>query len=78
MTSKNHSVPTDTVLPHVIYQNLAEAIDWLTNAFGFQEHYRYGHGPSGAQMWADNAAIQVRQARDGQGHRASWALERSR
>ena len=35
MTSKNRSVPVDTVLPHVIYQNLGEAMAWLTRAFGF-------------------------------------------
>ncbi len=66
MTSKNRSVPVDTVLPHVIYQNLGEAMAWLTRAFGFEEYYRYGDGPSGGQMWAAKAAIQVRQAREGQ------------
>lgn len=66
MTSKNHSVPVDTVLPHVNYQNLGEAILWLTKAFGFREHYRYGAGPSGRQMWAGNAVIQERQAAGGQ------------
>jgi len=67
MTSKNRSAPADTVLPHVNYQNLAEAMAWLTRAFGFHEHYVYGDGPSGGQMWATaKAAIQVRQARSGQ------------
>jgi len=66
MTSKNRSVPADMVLPHVSYQNLVEAIAWLTDAFGFQEYYRYGDGPSGGQMWAGKAAIQVRQADKGQ------------
>ena len=66
MTLKNRSVPADTVLPHVNYESLAVAIAWLTRAFGFQEYYRYGDGPSGGQMWAGKAAIQVRQARDGQ------------
>ena len=66
MASKNRSVPVETVLPHVNYQNLGEAMAWLTRAFGFQEYYRYGDGPSGGQMWAGRAAIQVRQARSGQ------------
>ena len=66
MTPQNRSVPADTVLPHVHYQNLAEAIAWLTNAFGFQEYYRYGNGPAGGQMWVGKAAIQVRQVRDGE------------
>jgi len=66
MTAKNRSVPADTLLPHVTYQNLGEAMAWLTKAFGFQEYYRYGDGPGGAQMWAEKAAIQIRQAREGQ------------
>lgn len=66
MPAKNRSVPVDTVLPHVIYQNLEEAIAWLTRAFGFQEYYRYGDGPRGGQMWAGKAAIQVNQADEGQ------------
>lgn len=45
---------------------MGEAIAWLTRALGFQEYYRYGDGPSGAQIWAGKAAIQVRQARNGQ------------
>jgi hypothetical protein len=32
---KNRSVPTDIVLPHVVYQNISEAITWLTETFGF-------------------------------------------
>jgi len=65
MTTKNRSVPTNIVLPHVHYQNLGEAIAWLTRVFGFREYYRYGDGPAGGQMWAGKAAIQVRQARGG-------------
>lgn len=65
MVTKNRSVPVDAVLPHVAYQSLAEAIEWLTRVFGFREHYRYGEGPSGAQMWAGTAAIQLEQADGG-------------
>ena len=62
----NRSVPVNTVLPHVTYQNLGEAIAWLTRVFGFEEYYRYGEGPRGGQMFAGDAAIQVNQARDGE------------
>ena len=62
MALQNRSVPVDTVLPHVNYQSLAQAMIWLTRAFGFEEYYRYGDGPSGGQMWAGKGAIQVRQA----------------
>jgi uncharacterized glyoxalase superfamily protein PhnB len=63
MTLKNRSVAADDVLPHIVYQNLSEAITWPIRVFGFAEHYRYGDGPQGAQMSAGRAAIQVRQAR---------------
>jgi hypothetical protein len=39
---KNRSVPADIVLPNITYQNVADALMWLTKAFGFPEHYRYG------------------------------------
>lgn len=57
----NRSVPTDTVLPHVAYRNVAEAIAWLSNAFGFAGHYHYGNPISGAQVRAGNAWIMLKQ-----------------
>ncbi len=66
MSTENRSVPVDTVLPHVVYQNLPEAIAWLNRAFGFEEYYRYGDPPAGGQLRAAKAVIQVRQARDAQ------------
>lgn len=49
---KNRSVPTNAVLPHIVYENVAEAIEWLTRVFGFREHFRYGDPtqPQGAQI----------------------------
>lgn len=61
---KNRSVPVDTVLPHIIYRNLPAAMEWLSNVFGFREHYRYGE-PNGAQMHLGNAYIMVRSTRPG-------------
>jgi uncharacterized glyoxalase superfamily protein PhnB len=61
----NRSVPTNTILPHVIYQDLPAAIDWLTRTFGFTEHYRYGDPISGAQMHLGNAWIMVSQTKPG-------------
>jgi len=66
MAAGNRSVPVDAVLPHVVYQNLPQALAWLNRAFGFEEHYRYGDPPAGAQIRAGRAAIQARQARAGQ------------
>ena len=64
---QNRSVPTDTVLPHVIYQNLADALAWLSTTFGFSEHYRYGEPVSGAQVHLGNAYIMVTGPRSGDG-----------
>jgi uncharacterized glyoxalase superfamily protein PhnB len=65
----NRSVPTDTVLPHLTYQNVADALAWLTTTFGFTEHYRYGEEDgriSGAQLHLGDAWIMLRSARAGE------------
>jgi len=65
---KNRSVPTDTVLPHVVYQDVAASIAWLSKTFGFIEHYRHGDpaGPvNGAQMHLGNAWIMLTRVRPG-------------
>jgi uncharacterized glyoxalase superfamily protein PhnB/predicted enzyme related to lactoylglutathione lyase len=65
----NRSAPTDTLLPHVIYRDVAGAIVWLTKTFGFSEHYRYGEPDgaiSGAQMYLGNAWIMLKRARPGE------------
>jgi uncharacterized glyoxalase superfamily protein PhnB len=62
---RNRSVPVDTVLPHVIYQNLPDALAWLTRTFGFTEHYHYGEPLSGAQVYLGNAYIMLKAARPG-------------
>ncbi|SDX58079.1 VOC family protein [Paenibacillus sp. CF384] len=37
----NRSVPTNQVLPHLYYENVAEALTWVNQTFGFQEHFRF-------------------------------------
>lgn len=63
----NRSVPTDTVLPHLVYQDVVEAAAWLSKAFGFSEHYRYGEPADGAQMRLGNAWFMLRKAREDEG-----------
>ncbi len=58
-------MPSATVLPHVTYQDVSEAIAWLARVFGFCEHYRYGEPISGAQIYLGNAWIQLRLAGHG-------------
>src|SRR5882724_11948377 len=64
---KNRSVPADVILPHITYQNIAAAMVWLTKAFGFTEHYRYGEPGriDGAQMHLGGAWIMLNSARPG-------------
>ena len=58
---RNRSVPVDNILPHVVYKNLPEAINWL-GSLGFVEHYRYGDPLSGAQVLLGGAVIMLKQA----------------
>ena len=68
---KNRSVPADVILPHVVYEDLPAAIDWLTHVFGFSERYRYGEPVQGAQLHLGEAYIMVRTARGAQRSPAS-------
>ena len=72
---KNRSVPVDTVLPHITYRNLAQAIEWLTTTFGFVEHFRYGDPVQGAQLYIGNAFIMVNSARLGRSSPAELGSE---
>jgi len=64
---ENRSVPPNTILPHVVYQDVIQAIAWLAKTFGFREHYRYGDPANGAQLHLGNAWIMLRQAAAGRG-----------
>jgi uncharacterized glyoxalase superfamily protein PhnB len=64
----NRSVPADIVLPHIVYEDVARAVEWLSRIFGFTEHYRYGEpgGPvSGAQVYLGKCYIMLKAARPG-------------
>jgi uncharacterized glyoxalase superfamily protein PhnB len=63
----NRSVPTNIILPHIVYRDVVAAIAWLNKTFGFVEHYRYGDPANGAQMHLGDAWIMLRQARPGNG-----------
>jgi uncharacterized glyoxalase superfamily protein PhnB len=64
---QNRSVPTDVLLSHIVYQDVAAALTWLGKTFGFREHYRYGDpaSPSGAQLHLGKAVIMIRGTRPG-------------
>jgi len=63
----NRSVPTNVLVAHVVYRDVAEAIAWLSPAFGFAEHFRYGNPshPSGAQMRFGDAVFMITEVRPG-------------
>ncbi|HEY1423446.1 MAG TPA: VOC family protein [Candidatus Acidoferrum sp.] len=74
---KNRSVPTDTILPHVMYRDVGAALTWLTQTFGFVEHYRYGQPINGAQLHLGSAWIMIAQAREGEaGAGSTWSPPR--
>jgi hypothetical protein len=40
----NRSMPLSTVTPVLVYPDLAKAVDWLCDAFGFTERLRINEG----------------------------------
>jgi uncharacterized glyoxalase superfamily protein PhnB len=64
----NRSVPVDTILPHLVYEDVGGALAWLTKVFGFKEHFRYGEpggAVQGAQMHLGDAWIMLAVSRPG-------------
>jgi uncharacterized glyoxalase superfamily protein PhnB len=55
----NRSVPTTTLIPHIVYRSLPDACAWLTRVFGFTEHFRYGDPVSGMQLHLGDAYIMI-------------------
>ena len=50
------------MVAHAVYQDLPEALAWLTRVFGFQEHFRYGQrefGMEGVQVFAGKAVLML-------------------
>jgi uncharacterized glyoxalase superfamily protein PhnB len=41
---ENQSAPSATVVPILVYADVAKAVAWLCNAFGFVERLRVEHG----------------------------------
>ena len=53
-------MPIDTLIAHVYYRDLEEAVAWLTRVFGFVEQFRYGSPIGGAQLRAANAWVMLK------------------
>jgi uncharacterized glyoxalase superfamily protein PhnB len=52
----NRSVPAASVIPVLAYADVAEASDWLCNAFGFRERLRIG-GHRAQLVFGEGAVI---------------------
>lgn len=61
----NRSVPTATLIPHLVYRNVPNACEWLARVFGFAEHFRYGDPVSGVQMYLGDAFVMLSGPREG-------------
>lgn len=58
---ENRTMPSCSVMPELVYEDVEEAIEWLCGAFGFVERWRAaGHR---AQLRVGDGAIVVRERR---------------
>ena len=65
----NRSAPAGTIVPSLIYNDVAGAIDWLCDVFGFKERLRAGEdGKVGhAQLAIGQGGVMLGASRIGQG-----------
>ena len=60
----NRSIPSDTVIPVLVYPDVREAVEWLTNAFGFEERLQIGENHRSQMRFGDGAVIVADVRRD--------------
>jgi uncharacterized glyoxalase superfamily protein PhnB len=53
----NRSIPSDVVIPVLIYPDVREAVDWLGEAFGFEERLQIGESHRSQLRFGDGAVI---------------------
>jgi uncharacterized glyoxalase superfamily protein PhnB len=58
---ENRSMPAATVIPVLVYEDVAEAIEWLCDTFGFRERLRIGDHR--AQLMIGDGAVVVTERR---------------
>jgi uncharacterized glyoxalase superfamily protein PhnB len=61
----NRSMPSSTVIPELVYDDVAEAVAWLCDTFGFAVRWRAGSHR--AQLAFGDGAIVVTEQRTGTG-----------
>ena len=67
---ENRSIPSATVIPVLVYEDVAEAVEWLSDAFGFVERLRIGDHRS--QLTIGDGAMVVAGRRVSSG---SWSSD---
>jgi uncharacterized glyoxalase superfamily protein PhnB len=58
---QNRSIPASTVIPVLVYEDVAEAVEWLSDTFGFAERLRIG--THRVQMRVGDGAVVVAERR---------------
>jgi uncharacterized glyoxalase superfamily protein PhnB len=53
----NSSMPSSTVIPVLIYEDVAEAVEWLCDAFGFTVRWRAGDHRAQLGVGSDGAVV---------------------
>ena len=53
----NHSIPSSTIIPVLIYPDVSQAVAWLSAAFGFVERVRIGENHRAQLRFGDGAVI---------------------
>jgi uncharacterized glyoxalase superfamily protein PhnB len=62
---RNRSVPSDSVVPHIVYRDPVEACEWVSRVFGFRENFRYGDPVSGVQVLFGQVCVMLHRANPG-------------
>ena len=60
----NRSIPSDVVVPVLVYPDVREAVQWLTQAFGFQERLEIPENHRSQLRFGDGAVILADVRRD--------------
>jgi uncharacterized glyoxalase superfamily protein PhnB len=53
----NRSIPSAVVIPVLVYPDVRAAVEWLTNAFGFEERLQIGENHRSQMRFGDGAVI---------------------
>jgi uncharacterized glyoxalase superfamily protein PhnB len=54
---RNRSIPSATVVPVLVYPDVREAVEWLSQAFGFEERLQIGDNHRSQLTFGDGAVI---------------------